>query len=214
MAKREKRISINAFERAAEKECPAVRAENWNDIDVTIRYTLPLLDMLAFTKDIVESAFTSSGDFVPELVEFAIKDGILTRYANFTMPDNIEKQYWLIYNTSAVAFVAEFINKGQLQEIINAANRKIENLCENNAVMIRAKVDELIAAFEGVQKQTESMFGGLTQDDLQALLSAAQGGEGLSEEKVVEAYLDVMKREAAEQPALQVVDGGLGATKE
>ena len=197
MAKKEKRISINAFERVAKENFPETTTIDWHGINVTINHTISLAQMLEFSIEIVEVCFTESGDFMPEVLDFIVKAGVLTRYANFTLPENAEKQYWLVYNTDAVKVVTEHINREQLNEIISAANMKISYLCNSDVVAIRAKITELFEGLATLQEQTGDAFGGLSNDDVQRLIAASQVAETLSEEKIVEAYIGAIERKAA-----------------
>ena len=100
--------------------------------------------MMEFCKEIAENCFTNDGSFIPEIMDFAIKSGVLTRYANFRLPENLEEQYRLIYNTDAYETVVRRINTDQLNEIVRAANMKIKYLCDSDVLAFRAKMEELI----------------------------------------------------------------------
>ena len=198
MPKKEKRISINALERIAKEQAPGIITEQWYDIEVSIKPFLPLMEMLEFSMEIVDTCFLDDGDFMPEVMDFIVKSGVLTHYANFTLPDSISKQYWLVYNTDAVDMVMRHINVAQLQEIVDSANRKIAYICNSESATIRAKMDEFLESVGAMQEQTEDVFGGLSQEDVGALLSAVQSSGELSEEKIVEAYVDIMRRQASD----------------
>ena len=189
MAKEEKKISINALEKAAKEQEAAEVKEQWFDIEVTIKRVLPLAEMIGFVQEIVDACFLTDGSFHPEVMDFAIKSGIMTHYANFSLPANLEKQYWLIYNTGAADMVCQHIDTVQLQEIVNAANRKIAYLCDSDAAAIKAKLDSIIKAFSAAGDKMAEIFSDVNAEDLQKL-AAALGEGGLSEEKVVSAYME------------------------
>lgn len=195
MAKKEKRISINALEKIAKEQFPESVTEQWFDIEVTIKRSLPLKEMLQFVQEVVDACFTTDGTFVPEIMDFATKSGILTHYANFTLPDNLEKQYWLIYSTGAVDMVCQHINMVQLQEMIGGINRKIDHMCDTDIVATKAKLNDLYEAFIKMGAEMSDLFSGVNAEELQKMVDAL-GSTELSEEKVVSAYIEHMKKGA------------------
>lgn len=193
MAKKEKRISINALEKIAKEQFPESVTEQWFDIEVTIKRSLPLKEMLQFVQEVVDACFTTDGTFVPEIMDFATKSGILTHYANFTLPDNLEKQYWLIYSTGAVDMVCQHINMVQLQEMIGGINRKIDHMCDTDIVATKAKLNDLYEAFVKMGTEVSDLFSGVNAEELQKMVGAL-GGTELNEEKIVSAYIEHMKK--------------------
>lgn len=188
MAKNDKRISIAAFDKVAKEQAVNDTVFDWHGVEITVKYTLGLTDMMEFVHDAAESCFSESGTFVPEVMDFAIKSNILSRYARFTLPDNLEHRYALIYETDAVDVVCEHINERQLQEITASIKRRVNYVCESKVTLIQQKAEEMFMAFEKLQKQSESMFDNVSKEDIQKLLSAVANG-GFDEEAVVKAYL-------------------------
>ena len=188
MAKNDKRISIAAFDKVAKEQAVNDTVFDWHGVEITVKYTLGLTDMMEFVHDAAESCFSESGTFVPEVMDFAIKSNILSRYARFTLPDNLEHRYALIYETDAVDVVCEHINERQLLEITASIKRRVNYVCESKVTLIQQKAEEMFMAFEKLQKQSESMFDNVSKEDIQKLLSAVANG-GFDEEAVVKAYL-------------------------
>lgn len=170
------------FERTISKE--------WFGNKVTIKRTISLLDMIEFVNDVVLSCFDDKNGYMPELMDFAVRSNVLTRYANFNLPDNVETRYDLLYNTDAVEFVLEYINTHQLREMLNAANRKLAHLCNTNVMDIQKRMEELVAAFEEMQKKTEEIFGSIAPEDFSNLMSALREHGELDEKKIVDAIMD------------------------
>lgn len=188
MAKNDKRISIAAFDKVAKEQAVNDAVFDWHGVEITVKYTLGLTDMMEFVHDAAESCFSESGAFVPEVMDFAIKSNILSRYARFTLPDNLEHRYALIYETDAVDVVCEHINERQLQEITASIKRRVNYVCESKVTLIQQKAEEMFMAFEKLRKQSENMFDNVSKEDIQKLLSAVANG-GFDEEAVVKAYL-------------------------
>lgn len=192
MAKTNKRISINSFDKAAKEVVQNTSVQEWRGIELEITHSLGLTDVLEFANDVTMSCFGETGNYIPEVMDFAIKSNILTRYSNLTMPANLEHRYDLIYQTDIVETVCRHINMEQLHEVVASINRKIDYLCSANVSTIQQKLTELVSAFENMQKQTAGAFANVSNDDIHKLLNAISNGN-LSEDKIVEAYMKQMK---------------------
>lgn len=188
MAKNEKKVSINAVDTIIDERFVNAVTEQWYGVEVNMKQTLPFMDMMAFVDDVVKSCFQKNGTYVPEVLDFAIKSNIISKYTNVSLPDNLEHRYMILYNSDIVDFVCKSINMPQLQEIVSSINRKLSYMCETNTVAVQNRLNELVSAFEDMQKKTEDIFSGITQDDMARLIGAI-GDAGMTEDKVVESYL-------------------------
>ena len=111
MAKKESRISINKLESVVKENVVSIPMNGAEDVTITIRRTLPLKDMMQFVENVVSSCVNAqAASYTPEIKEFVIRSEILTTYANFNLPSNVEKQYELVYGTDVVVQVMEYIN--------------------------------------------------------------------------------------------------------
>ena len=192
MAKTEKRISINTMDKIMKERFDNTITEQWCDIDVRIKKTLSFTEMMEFVNDVVLSCFQEDCGFVPEVMDFAIKSNILSKYANFSLPDNLEHRYEIIYKTDAVEMVCGKINNTQLNEIVSSIKNKVKFLCDSNALMIKRQVNDLISAFNNLQERTAGMFDGVSSEDIAKLADVLSSGE-LDENKIVEAYINHTK---------------------
>lgn len=189
MAKKEKKISINAFEEVVKERFPSIITERWYDVDVTMKYTLSLAEMIAFVREAADACFLEDGTYAPEIFDFAIKSGVLTYYANFSLPENIEKQYWLICGSDAVDFVLQHINHEQYSEIVGAVMKEVRHRLDTDTFATRAKLNELIATFSKLSDKMSEVFDGVGADDVQKVLTAV-GVSGIDERKIVDAYVE------------------------
>lgn len=207
MAKSEKKVSIALFDRIAKEHFQNESVIRWHEAEVRVKRTLPLTEMLAFVEDVISSCFHDGLGFMPEVKDFAIKSNILTRYANFSVPDNLEHRYQMVYGTDAVDAVCVAIDTTQLQEIVNSINSKIRFLCGSKATLIQERINAVLETMEKMSSNTKDIFDGLTQDDMKALMGAISEG-GLDENKIVEAYMERKKAERlAEEAAVAAYDG-------
>ena len=188
----EKKVSIDSFDKVAQAMAVSDTVIDWHGTEVTVKHTIGFTDMMEFVHDAAESCFSESGSFVPEVMDFAIKSNILTRYANFILPDDLEHRYAMIYGSDIVGVVCEHINNEQLQEITSAIKRKVNYACDAEVSVIQRKAAEMLNAFEELNKQVAGMFDGISQDDIQKLLGAVANG-GFNEDALVKAYLQQTK---------------------
>ena len=192
MAKADKKVSIALFDKIAKEQFQNEATLEWHDAQLRVKYALSLTDMLAFVDDVVGSCFHDKLGYMPEVKDFAIKTNILSRYANFSLPDNLEHRYQLVYMTDAVDAVCAAIDGTQLQEIVNSINSKIRFLCDSKATMIQERINDVLNTMEEMRDNTKSIFDGITQDDLKNLMGAITSN-GLDEQKLVQAYIEQAK---------------------
>ena len=60
MAKNDKRISIAAFDKVAKEQAVNDAVFDWHGVEITVKYTLGLTDMMEFVHDAAESCFSES----------------------------------------------------------------------------------------------------------------------------------------------------------
>ena len=185
-----KRISVNAFERAMKETNQVVETFDWNGIEVTVKRNLSLKEMLEFVDTVVKSCFAKDTNaFMPEIRDFATKACILEKYANFTMPRNIEAQYTLIYGTDVVACVCERINSQQLNEICSAITDKLKHLAQANIESIERQMNNLYSTVKDLVEKFAHIFEGVSESDIKNLTKLL-AGESVDEEKIVQAVLN------------------------
>lgn len=203
MAKNEKKVSITAFDKIMKEHYQNESVIQWHNVDIRVKKVLTLSEMLGFVDDVVGKCFYDELGFMPEIKDFAIKSNILTRYANFSMPENLEHSYQMVYGTDAVDIVCDAIDTTQLQEIVNAIDEKIRFRCDTNITEIQKRVEKVVETIEALSDNTEKIFSGLNQEDMQALMSSIVSG-GFDEQKVVKAYMD-QKKAGEQETASNVV---------
>lgn len=188
MAKR-KKVTVTDFGNVVKEfAVDNVTTIDWHGIEIEIRRTLPLVDVLGFVEEVVESCFTEDGDYVPEVLNFAINCSVLTRYANLTMPKDIQQRYFLIYSSDILSTVMSYINLEQYAEITGAIGNKIEFLCDADIVASRNKLNELIMKFSEMEERFGQIFEGLSSADLSNMFKATAGGN-ITEAGLVKAFL-------------------------
>lgn len=190
MAKEEKNVSIRSFDSVLEKQAVPDQKINWNGVEVTVKHTIGLTDVIGFVNGAVEMCYMEDGTYVPEVLDFAVRVNILTRYANFRMPSNLEHAYRLAYETDAVDAVCDYINEKQMKEIIDAINRSLNYRNEAGIAEIRKRAKEMLDAIEKTQKEMADLFSDVSSEDIGRLIGAVVTGKPMDEEKIVHAFLN------------------------
>ena len=193
--KKSKRISVNAMDEIL-NGYEATKSINWNGLDVIITKSLSLEDMLAFADSVVKSCFDqSTGAYMPEVKDFAIRINVMERYANFTMPSKAERQYDVVMRSGAYEMILDHINMAQFYELMNAIDAKLKNAAEANVQMVFKQFNDVVTSFEGLQEKVGSLFAGVDAADIGKLMNA-MSEHGVSEEKVVQAYITEQAKKA------------------
>ena len=188
-----KKISISAFDNIMKETRVPDKIIEWNGIEIVVKHTLSLQDMITFTESVVGSCFVEETNrYMPEVKPFVIKCCALTLYANFSLPENSHHKYDLVYNTDAFDVVVQHINTKQFNEIIEAIDVRLENIAQANIEAVNAHMNSIAAAFEQIQNQFEESFSGIGSEDIKKTMSAL-GENGFSEEKLVQAYMEQAK---------------------
>lgn len=185
------KVSVGDMEKALKGGERTIEAD-WCGVTVAVTPTLSLTEMLEFVHSVVESCFSDDGEYIPEVKDFAVYRNVLERYANFRLPVDVDKCYALIYGTDAVEFVLGHINEKQWHDMVEAIEEKIQFRLDSMADSMRAKMEEFLGAMNALQEQTKHVFDGLSEEDMKKLVGAIEQG-GMSEEKLVAAYLDQKK---------------------
>lgn len=197
MAKKiNRKVSVSKLDSVCKEMFSTTITADWHGVEISITKNLSLSDMLSFVADVVAKCFDENGDYFPELMDFAIKENILTRYANFTMPGNVEHEYSIIYQTDAVDFVCEHINSNQLKDIVESIEEKLDYIQNTNIVFIRARVNKLVDAIDDLQTKANNIFSNVTKDDVDAVIKSVVRDGSLDETKIVKAYADIMARQS------------------
>lgn len=184
-----KKVSINSFEKVVTDLYEPFEIIEWNGIEVVIKKTLSLKEMLEFVDGVTKSCFNEDTNaYRPEALDFAVKIFVLEKYANFNLPKNIELKYDLIYQSDVVSHIIPHINSEQFKEIISSINKKVDNLAQANVEAINRQMNELYNAFNNLQENLGTVFSGINPEDLKNAMGYLSTGQVFTDDKIVEIY--------------------------
>lgn len=195
MSEQIEKISVDAFERQVEANRPNnISTFMWGDVEVSVKRRLPFADVLEFVDNVVKTCFTQKDlTYLPEVKNFTIKSNVLTMYANFTMPSNVEYQYELIYDSNIVSEVITYIDREQFDEILAAIDDKIDAEIQIGASMLKAQVSKLITSISDLESRFSDIFSGIGEKEMADMISAITDGK-FDADKLISVYFDKKKR--------------------
>lgn len=198
MAEKTKMISVNAFEKAAAVE-PAVETFEWNGLQIEIKKRIGLQDVIDFAKSVASACFADdTGEYMPEVRDFAIKTYIIEKYTNIRLPSNTKTMYDLLYSCDIVPFVMDKIDTAQLEEIVDAIDDRIGMTARANVENLNKQVGELQKVVEDIAENMGALFDGIDGDTMNALVGAMANGK-FDEGKLVTEYFNRYKSGEDEQ---------------
>lgn len=191
MSKKNNKVSINKLESTMTNNVVSFAMDGHPDIEVTVRRVLPLYDVMQFVADVVSTCVdTETGEYIPEVQAFAVRSAVLTMYANFTLPKDPQKQYDLIYNTTAFQQVLDVIDRVQYDEILYSINERIKHEVAMLESSMARQVAELTDNMNRFIKNSEELFGSVGGDDVGALVKNLSKIGKVNEEELVKAVID------------------------
>lgn len=178
MAKKKgKQVSISALENIVKQADLNIVDVEWNGLPVAITRTISLEEMMKFADNVHKSCFNvDTGAYMPEVKEFAIRSNIMQRYANFSLPDNMERQYMIVMTSGAVEMILEHINLVQYHALMDAIDKKLANTADANISALTARLDTIAQSFEKIQSAMEGMCSGIDAGDVNKLIEFVSNG--------------------------------------
>lgn len=192
--KKTQKISVNAMDEIM-KRYQTTETVEWNGLQVVIKKSLSLEEMMTFANSVVKSCFDQAiGAYMPEVKDFAIRANVLDMYTNFTLPKDLGKQYDMVVQSGAVEMVLNYINYVQFNELVKAIDSKLQNTADANIQAFITKLDGVTTAFSDMQAKMEQMFSGVDTEDIGKLVGAIANGDN-TEEGIVKSYLELVKKD-------------------
>lgn len=193
MAK-QKKISIKDLDSALKKD-NRIGVENkieWNGLDILVKYTVSLKDIMSIAEGVTRICFTDEGIFIPEVKDFAFKCFVIDTYSNVALPSDTEKKYDIAVCSGLFEAIVPYIYQKQLYELQCAVEDKVAHRAQANIEMITKQMEELYNKFNEICNGMTEITSQINPDDISKLADAMANGS-LSEEKIVEAYMKQSK---------------------
>lgn len=181
-----KAIPFKTISASIKENRPSVNVCEWNGIEIAVKYTISLEDMLRLVNETVNSCSgADDGMYMPEVKQFAFRCGVISYYTNVSMPSKMEDKYLLAYRSGIFEAILPSLCTAQLEDIALSIDDKLDYICDGDLATIRNNMKSLTSILSGYQKA----FDGIEKDDVKKLVSALGSDNALSEEKIVSAYI-------------------------
>lgn len=197
MTRKINKISVAKLEKAVDmNNIITIPLDGVDGVNIEITNSIPLKSMIEFVENVANSCVDiETGEYTPQVKDFCIKREVLTKYANFTMPNNIEKQYEFIYRTNAFAAVIQNINQTQYREILSSIDEKIKFMLDCITSIAASNTVKVLDKLETVVEQNSAMFDSVSGDDIAGVFSNINAIAHMDEEKLAMAVKELNKKD-------------------
>lgn len=168
----------------------------WNAIPVKVSPYLTMAKMMEFVSTAASMCFSNDGEYLPEVLDFAIQSNIVGMYTDLELPEDLEQRYALVTNTNLVPTIMEFIDQYQFREMTKAIDRKLRHLSDSDVAKARTDIVRLFEMFEQMQEKMSGAMEVLASDDITKIASAVSG-DGFDMDKLVKAYANQLREGGA-----------------
>lgn len=190
MAKKEtKMISIETMDEILSDHFPTAEVTDFYGQEIIVQKRIPFALMSELVQKVADACFSDEGEYMPEIRDFALRLCCVEAYTNIRLPqENVEHQYEIVGCAELWRIVANCIDQDQLEQICDAIQDRIQARLDSNRAAFEREINKLTQALDEMGKQVTELFGSVSPEDLQALLSAI-GENGVDEEKIVKAVV-------------------------
>jgi len=155
--------------------------------EVLVKPELGLAETIGFVDSVASTVVDGdTGDYRPELFEFAFGTMLLMYYTNIELPEDTSEQFKLVCHTDICFEIKKVIDTEQLDSLYAAAELKIAHLVRCAEVALASKMEELLNSFAQLQEMTQDVFSNIGGADLKALVDHFAG---MDEAKLAKAVL-------------------------
>lgn len=169
---------------------PNLVAIEWGGVEITVKRTLSLTEMIEFVANVVESCFDDSGNFMPEIMDFAVKVNIATIYANIKLPKDIKKQYELLYISNITDSIVKQVNTQQLTEILNSISAKVKYKTDSRVNAAHAEIKKIAEGFSDTKSRLDNLMSFFSDMDVKDIV---QKFANMDEKEFAREYASVLR---------------------
>ena len=194
-----KMISISQWEKLLEDntEILHLAEKDPQSADIVVKKRLSLADFWDAVDEVAEmcapnvnlgteEAPQRGRVFTPENREFALRRIVVSKYANFRLPQDYAQQYKLLYQTPVYNRIIHHIDQQQLQELAIAADRKVE-FYKESMLSVKNLLDGIVEKVVGVLESLGDIDAAGIQKALGLLTDTKSAGEAIMQQALQEA---------------------------
>lgn len=181
-------ISFEKIEEAMNDHFPLTDTIDWHSIEIEVTGCIPFAAASKLIQDVADACFTDGGDYMPEVMSFALRAGVIGLYTNIEMPTDADAMNRLLFGTDLWDRVTLVIDEDQLGMIEQSINRRIKARLDTNKASFERGVNEVLAGLQQLGEQFNAVMADVEPGDLKRMIEAI-GEDGIDEEKIVRAVV-------------------------
>lgn len=156
------RVSVGQFERyykSVRQDPFALQfGEGDNAFKVIVKPHLSFSEAMDFVDSVINLTFDEEGNYYSVFADFALRRYTILYYTNMTLPDDMSKQYELLYGTHVYDVIAENINNEQRYHILDAVNRQMRFEEQKILSSARAEVNNAVEQISKLADRYEAFM--------------------------------------------------------
>jgi len=192
MANKTKKISITSLEKALHDDGLLNNEEHleWNGLDITVKKRLSLREVMSFVQYIVDNCVRKSdGEYLPEVLDFLINNGVIEYYTNISLPENSERRYDIVCACRPlINCIKQVIDGEQYDELCQAIRSKVYFEARTNIDAIIERAENTQAEVESVSSMLSKMLDDIDPDTFKNVIESI-ANNGIDEGKIMDAYM-------------------------
>ena len=184
--KKNNKVSVASIEKVMKEHFTGVsKTFDWYGVEVEYKENISMEHMVTFVDEVVNSCFDKNGDYVPEFKDFLIRTFVVQLYSNVRMPQDIKKQYDILFCSDLFDVLVQHIDSEQYLSMLSAIDAKLKYRSSADVIATKQTLNELIAQFQNYGEQ-------LAQVDIEDIrnIAGAINTIDFDEGKLVDAVLN------------------------
>lgn len=184
--KKTNKVSVATIEKVMkERFAGEPKTFDWYGVEIEHKENIPMEYAVTFVNNVVDTCFDKDGNYIPEFKDFLIRSFTVQMYSNVRLPQDLKKQYDILYNSDLYNVLIQHVDIVQYDTLLMAIDEKLEYRRNADVMTMRMTLNNLIAQFQNFGEQ-------LNQVEIEDVrnIAGAINGVDLDEEKFVDAILN------------------------
>lgn len=184
--KKTNKVSVATIEKVMkERFTEEPKTFDWYGVEIEYKENIPMEYAVTFVNNVVDTCFDKDGNYIPEFKVFLIRSFTVQMYSNVRLPQDLKKQYDILYNSDLYNVLIQHVDIVQYDTLLMAIDEKLEYRRNADVMTMRMTLNNLIAQFQNFEEQ-------LNQVEIEDVRNIAEAinGVDLDEEKFVDAILN------------------------
>lgn len=184
--KKTNKVSVATIEKVMkERFAGESKTFDWYGVEIEHKENIPMEYAVTFVNNVVDTCFDKDGNYIPEFKDFLIRSFTVQMYSNVRLPQDLKKQYDILYNSDLYNVLIQHVDIVQYDTLLMAIDEKLEYRRNADVMTMRMTLNNLIAQFQNFGEQ-------LNQVEIEDVKNIAEAinGVDLDEDKFVDAILN------------------------